>query len=319
MAREWRRSVRGWSIPAALLVLGDAAAAESLLVPVAPGEALHVVDHGAGTPVVLLPSALGTAFGFRRLQEPLAAAGFRTLAVEPLGQGESLRPPAADYSLTAQAERVRAVLDQLGLDRAVVVGQGIGVSVALRLAVRHPERVLAVIAIDGGPAESACSVSLRRALKFAPLLKLFGGQRWLRNNLRERLVESSADPGWVTAEVVDGYLGPAARDFDGTLAMYRRFARAAEPESLQDRLGDVRCPVLLLVGSAPQDAGVRPDETILMSRRLKHFTRQLVPGAGHFIAEEAPEAITSAVVRLAHAAQANAQVAASGGTDARAH
>ena len=56
-----------------------------------------------------------------------------------------------------------------------------------------------------------------------------------------------------------------------------------------------------------------------MSSRLKHFTRQVVPGAGHFIAEEAPEAITSAVVRLAHAAQANAQVAASGGTDARAH
>jgi len=119
--------------------------------------------------------------------------------------------------------------------------------------------------------------------------------------------------------VVNGYLGAAARDFDGTLAMYRRFARATEPESLRDRLGDVRCPVLLLVGSVPQDAGVRPDEVILMSSRLPRFARQVVPGAGHFIAEEAPEAITSAVVRLADAAQAEAQVAASGGTDARAH
>jgi pimeloyl-ACP methyl ester carboxylesterase len=319
VTRDWRRSARGWSIPAALLALGDAAAAESRLVPVAPGEALHVVDHGAGVPVVLLPGALGTAFGFRRLQEPLAAAGFRALAVEPLGQGESLRPPAADYSLTAQAERVRALLDQLGLERAVVVGQGLGVSVALRLAARHPERVLAVIAIDGGPAESACSVSLRRALKFAPLVKFFGGQRWLRNNLRERLVESSADPSWVTAEVVDGYLGPAARDFDGTIAMYRRFARAVEPESLRDRLGDVRCPVLLLVGSVPQDAGVQPDETRLMARRLARFAQQVVPGAGHFIAEEAPDAIVSAVVRVAGEVRAEAQVAAAGGTDARAH
>ena len=313
MVKVWRKRVRGWSIPAAFLILGDAAVAATRLVPVAPGEALHVVDHGAGVPVVLLPGALGTAFGFRHLQEPLAGAGFRALVVEPLGQGESPRPPAADYSLTAQADRVRAVLDQLGLDRAVVVGQGLGVSVALRLAVRHPERVLAVIALDGGPAESACSPSLRRALKFAPLVKLFGGQRRLRSNLRERLVERSADPSWVTAEVVDGYLGPAARDFDGTIAMYRRFARAREPESLRERLADVRCPVLLLVGSVPQDAGVRPDEVNLMASRLARFAQQAVPGAGHFIAEEAPDAIVRAVVQVADGGWAEAQVAASGG------
>jgi pimeloyl-ACP methyl ester carboxylesterase len=297
--------MRRFSIGAGLAILGDAAGAASGLVPVAPGEALYVVDHGAGTPVVLLPGALGTAFGFRRLQQPLAAAGFRALAVEPLGQGESLRPPAADYSLTAQADRIRAVLDQLGLERAIVVGQGLGVSVALRLAARHPERVVAVIAIDGGPAESACSASLRRALKFAPLLKLFGTERWLRHNVRERLVESSADPSWVTAEVVDGYLGPAARDFDGTIAMYQRFARAREPEPLRERLADVRCPVLLLVGSAPQDAGIRPDEVRLLASRLPRFAQQVVPGAGHFIAEEAPGAIVSAVVRLAPATAAS--------------
>ena len=144
MAEAWRKRVCRSSIVAVLGVLANAAAAASNLVPVAPGEALHVVDHGAGTPVVLLPGSLGTAFGFRRLQQPLADAGFRFLAVEPLGLGDSLRPPLADYSLTAQADRVRALLDELGLDRAIVVGQGLGVSIALRLAVRHPERVLAV-------------------------------------------------------------------------------------------------------------------------------------------------------------------------------
>ena len=305
MAEAGRKRVCRTSIVAVLGILADAAVAAPSLVPVAPGEALHVVDHGAGTPVVLLPGSLGTGLpGFRRLKQPLADAGFRFLAVEPLGLGDSLRPPLADYSLTAQADRVRALLDELGLDRAIVVGQGLGVSIALRLAVRHPERVVAVLAIDGGPAESACAGTLRRALKFAPLLRLFAGPRWLRNNVRERLVENSVDSSWVTPEVVEGYLGRAADDFDGTLEMYRRLARAREPEALGERLVEVRCPVLLLVGTLPQDVGIKPEEEALLARRLPHFEREVVRGVGHFIAEEAPSAIVSAVARLADATAA---------------
>lgn len=302
MAWGCGRSVRRCGVAAALLFGSEADGAETRHVPVGPGEVLHVVDHGSGPPVVLLPGALGTAFGFRKLHEPLAASGLRALAVELLGQGESTRPPAADYSLTAQAERVRAVLDGLELERAVVVGQGLGVSVALRLAARHPGRVIAVVAIDGGPAESACSPSLRRALRFAPLVKLFGGRRWLRDNVRERLADSSADPSWVTPEVVDGYLGRAAEDVDEALATHRLFARAREPEALRDRLRDVRCPVVLLVGSVRQDAGVRPDEVALLRRELERFEAKTVPGAGHFIGEEAPAAVAAAVVSLALAA-----------------
>ena len=305
MAEAWRKRVCRSSLAAFLGVLATDAAAASRLVPVAPGEALHVVDYGAGTPVVLLPGSMGTAFGFRRLQQPLADAGFRFLAVEPLGLGNSLRPPLADYSLTAQADRVRALLDELGLDRAIVVGQGLGVSIALRLAVRHPERVLAVVAIDGGPTESACSGTLRRALKFAPLLKLFAGPRWLRANVRDRLVENSADSSWVTPEVVDGYLGPAAQDVGATIEMYQRLARAREPEALRERLAEVRCPVLLLVGTVLQDVGIRPEEAVLLESRLPYFEREVVGGVGHFIAEEAPDAIVSAVVRVAEATAAS--------------
>jgi pimeloyl-ACP methyl ester carboxylesterase len=303
VAEAWRkRACRLWVV--AVLGVPAAATAASSLVPVAPGEALHVVDHGAGTPVVLLPGGLGTAFGFRRLQEPLAAAGFRFLAVEPLGLGDSLRPPLADYSLTAQADRVSALLGELGLDRAIVVGEGLGVSIALRLAVRHPEKVLAVLAIDGGPAESACAGTLRRALKFAPLLKLFAGPRWLRANVHDRLVENSADSSWVTPDVVDGYLGRAAEDVGGTIDTYNRLARAREPEALRERLGEVRCPVLLLVGTVPQDVGIRPEEVVLLESRLPHFEREVIHGVGHFIAEEAPGAIVSAIVRLADAVAA---------------
>lgn len=316
MARESEARPRGRSLLGLLLLLGSPAAAADALVPVARSEALRVVDRGEGPPVVLLPGALGTAFGYRRLIGPLVEAGFRTLVVEPLGSGESTHPEDADYSLTAQADRLRVLLDRMALERAVVVGQGLGVSIALRLAARHPDRVEGVVALDGGPAESACSPALRRALKLGPLVRLLGGSRWMRASVRKHLVSGSADPGWVTEEVLDGYLGPASRDFDETVEMYRRLARAREPETLRQRLPDVRCPVLLLVGSAPHGDGVQPEEIALMASRLKCFERRAVPGAGQFLAEEAPGAVVTAVRNVLADARAADRVATGGGNDA---
>ena len=50
---------------------------------------------------------------------------------------EPSRPPEADYSLTAQADRIAVVLDVLGLEPAVVVAHAVGASMALRLAYRQ--------------------------------------------------------------------------------------------------------------------------------------------------------------------------------------
>ncbi len=304
--RDLLRRRRNALFPAAVMLVpwvGQAVASDRT-VEVAPRESLRVIDIGAGAPVVLLPGAMGTAFAFRRLAPQLADAGYRALTVEPLGMGDSSRPDGADYSLTAQADRVAALLDVLGVPPVVVVGHALGASIALRMACRHADRVAAVISLDGGPAESPASPSLRRALKFAPLLKLFGGTRRLRNGVRDSLMANSADPAWVTAEVVEGYLGPAARDLNAALAGYRRIARARELESLRDRLADVRCHVLLLVGKAPHDSGIQPDEVALLAVRLPRFERWDVPGAGHFIAEEAPGAVVSAVAHALTVAQA---------------
>ena len=124
----------------AVLALAEAspAAATEHMIPVAPGECLHVEAAGAGTPVVLVPGLLGSAFGFRKLVDPLVAGGYRVVVVEPLGIGSSGKPEAADYSLTAQADRIAAVLGALELDDAIVVAHSVAASMALRLAARHP-------------------------------------------------------------------------------------------------------------------------------------------------------------------------------------
>ena len=59
---------------------------------------------------MLIPGLFGSTFGFRNVIPGLEQAGYEVIVVEPLGIGTSARPERADYSLTAQAGRIAAVL-----------------------------------------------------------------------------------------------------------------------------------------------------------------------------------------------------------------
>lgn len=281
-----------------LLALGAQAAAQERHIQVMEGERLHVVESGQGDPILLVPGLLGSAFGFRKLIVPLVARGHRVIVVEPLGFGGSSSPGVADYSLTAQADRIAAVLEALKVDEAVVVAHAIGASMALRLACRHPERVSAIVSLDGGPAEAAATPGLRRAMRFAFLIKLFGGAERIRRTVRSTLRERSADPTWVTDEVVEGYMAAAGDDVDGTVRALRQMAKAREPEQLVPRLRQVRCPVRLVVGGHTRVRGISDAEIDLLAEGLASFGIDRVDNAGHFVFEEEPQAVVAAVDRV---------------------
>src|SRR5438874_5057162 len=218
------------------------------MVPVAPAESLSVELTGRGDPVVLIPGLFGSAFGFRKLVPLLVTAGYRTIVIEPLGVGSSGRPAHANYSLTAQADRIAAVLDSLGVRRALVVAHSIGGSEAFRLAYRRPDLVRGLVSLEGGPTEAAVTPAFKRALRFAPWIKLFGGIKLVRKKIRTMLLASSGDSTWVTDDVLIGYTAGAARDLDATLKAYVAMANAREPEKLWPHLSEIRCPVRLMVG-----------------------------------------------------------------------
>src|SRR5207302_9241143 len=171
-------------------------------------------------PLVLIPGLFGSAFGFRKLVPLLVGAGYRAIGIEPLGVGASARPEKANYSLTAQADRIAAVLDSLHVRNALVLAHSIGGSEAFRLSYRRPDLVRGMVSIEGGPTEVALTPAFKRALRFAPWIKLFGGMRLIRRKIRGLLIDSSGDPTWVTDDVVQGYTAGAARDLDATLRAY---------------------------------------------------------------------------------------------------
>lgn len=287
-----------WLLVAALL----ADSTQSVRVPLTAAETLHVEVSGAGQPVVLIPGLLGSAYGFRNLAPLLTAQGFRVIVIEPLGIGASAKPERSNYSLTAQADRVAAVLDTLAVRHAVILGHSVGGSEALRLAYRRPDLVEAVVSLEGGPAETAATPQFKRAMRFAPWIKILGGVRLIRWKMRKMLISSSGDASWVTDANVEGYTAAAAQDLDGTLKAFLAIAASHEPEKLQPHLAEIQCPVILITGGAPHDGDVGAAEIDLLQRSLPHFTLESIPGAGHFLHEEQPAAVVAAVTRAARAA-----------------
>jgi pimeloyl-ACP methyl ester carboxylesterase len=270
-------------------------------ITVGPGEHLRttVVGDGAET-VVFISAIFGGAYGYRHLTGPIADLGFRCVVIEPLGFGASSHPKQADYSFTAQTDRIGAVLDSLGVSHAIVIAQSTAASMALRLAYRRPELVRGVLSIDGGPAETPATPGLKRSLRFGGFLtKLVVGKGMMRGKVRKDLVANSGDTTWVTEHLVSEYTAGQADDVDGAIDGLRRMSNTVEPESLRARLHEALVPVRLLLGTAPHASAVKEDEIALMGARLPDFSVEHVAGSGQFIHEEQPGAVLEAFTRLA--------------------
>ena len=272
-------------------------------IEVAPGEILRTTTIGTGQPLVLIPGLFGAAYTYRMLTGPLAAQGYQTIVVEPLGYGWSSHPKDADYSYTAQTERVSDALDSLGIHRALFVAQSSGAAIAFRLAVRRPGLVRGLLSIDGGPAESAATAGMKKAFKFGGgLVKFALDESKLRHDVRREIVKNSGDTTWVTDAVIRGYTAGQTADMDGSIDAYQRMSKAKETDSLTDRLHECAMPVRLLVGTVSHPAEVTHDQREMLSDQLPDFRADSVTGSGQYIQEEQPHAVLDAVARLSEAA-----------------
>jgi pimeloyl-ACP methyl ester carboxylesterase len=271
------------------------------------GETIRTTTIGDGAqPVVFIAAIFGGAFGYRHITGPLSELGFRCIVVEPLGFGFSSHPSKADYSFTAQTDRIGQVLDSLGVTHAILVAQSTAGSIALRLAYRRPELVRGVLSIDGGPAETPATPGLKRSLKYGGFLtKLFVTRGMLHGKVRSEMVANSGDTTWVTEFVVDEYTAGQAADVDGTIDGLRRMSKVNEPESLSARLHETNVPVRLLVGTAPHKSSVKDDEIALMTSQIADFGVELVAGSGQYIHEEQPAVVLAAFGRLAETTSAS--------------
>ena len=106
------------------------------------GNRLSYASYGEGDRVVVLTHGLlMNRRMYTRLAPELAELGYRVLCIDLLGHGDSDAPPDLGlYSMTAFADQIAALLDHLGIERAVVGGTSLGANIALEFGVSHPDR-----------------------------------------------------------------------------------------------------------------------------------------------------------------------------------
>lgn len=111
---------------------------------------MHLVDEGAGEPVLLLHGEPTWSYLYRTMIPVLADAGVRTIAPDLIGFGRSDKPldPAA-YSFQSHVDWTWALVESLGLEGITLVGQDWGSLIGLRLVAEHPERFARVVIANG--------------------------------------------------------------------------------------------------------------------------------------------------------------------------
>ncbi|MEU5598892.1 alpha/beta hydrolase [Streptomyces sp. NPDC020298] len=241
------------------------------------GRRLSYLDFGGtGRPIVALHGHLSEGASFAHLAQALGP-DWRLIAPDQRGHGESDR--AADYSRDGYLGDIEALRDHLGLERVVLLGHSLGAINAYQFAARHPERVTALVDVEG-----AASLGLEGPNPFAFLL-----DQPYQAPTREALLAG---------------LGPAAPYFadrlrknaDGTwrLPFHPQDMYRSEDLVHGDHWADwtaTDCPALLIHGTK----GIIPPEQIQAMVERRPGTRPVELDADHLIPTTAPDAFAAAV------------------------
>jgi pimeloyl-ACP methyl ester carboxylesterase len=259
------------------------------------GATIHVRVGGKGPAVVLLHGFGDTG----DMWAPLAAnlARDHTVVVPDLrGMGLSSHP-ASGYDKKTQAADIRAVLTKLGIDHSAVVGHDIGTMVAYAYAARYPSKTDSLVVMDAPvPGIPPWDQIVR-----SPLLWHFdfGGPDMERLVAgRERIYldrfwnEFAGDPTKIDEATRQHYAELYARPG----AMHSAFAQFhAIRQDAEDNKASMTTKLTMPVLAIGGEKSFGANEAIVMRNAADHVTELVVPGAGHWLMEEAPDTTIAAV------------------------
>jgi pimeloyl-ACP methyl ester carboxylesterase len=175
---------------------------------------ISVLEAGEGEPVLCIHGLGGTKASFMPTVRGLAENGFRVIAMDLPGFGDSSKPLAGAYNAEFFAEAVRELLNEMGIDRARLVGNSMGGRVAIEVGMRSPKRVEQLVLLS--PALAWLKPRQWHWLLQLPLPRLGLIQptpRWAVEPI-VRSVVPGGNEGWTAAgvdEFLRAFLTPSGR------------------------------------------------------------------------------------------------------------
>jgi pimeloyl-ACP methyl ester carboxylesterase len=273
-----------------------------------------------GVPVVLLHGFPDDVRAFDNVAPPLAKAGHRVLVPYLRGYGPTNFRDASAPRMAEQAAIGQDLLDfadALGLKQMAVAGYDWGGRAAAIVAALHPERVRAAVIIGGYTVQNVFAPlrpappQVERELWYQWYFNTERGRAGLAANRRSlcRLLWETWSPGWRFSDEEYNRTAPSFDnpDFvDVVIHSYRHRngnapgeERFKEIERQLSQRPKIAVPSILLYGAT--DPLARPSPEVTPAERTVFPTlvaRRVIPGAGHFLPREKPEAVSSALLEL---------------------
>lgn len=260
---------------------------------------VHYKQMGAADPALLLLHGFAAStFSWREVMAPLAE-NQRVVAFDRPAFGLTERPMPGEwqgqnpYSPEAATDLTVGLLDQLGIDQAVLVGNSAGGTTSLYTALRYPERVKALILVDPAVYAGGGSPGWIRPILTSPQARRIGPlfARAIQNWGYQFGQSAWHDPSKFTDEVWAGFTKPLqAENWDRALW---ELTQASRPLGLPERLDELSIPVLVITGD--DDRIVPTEQSIRLAGEIPGAELVVIPNCGHVPHEECPEAFLAAV------------------------
>ncbi|MGD2166237.1 MAG: alpha/beta hydrolase [Anaerolineae bacterium] len=248
--------------------------------------------------LILLHGFGANVFSWRKVTEPLSDAG-TVMAFDRPAFGLTERPlswpdGANPYSPDAQVELLIALMDAMGTERAILVGNSAGGTVAVNAALTHPERFVALVLVDAAIYEGGGAPSWVRPFLHLPQVDRLGPLLARQIAVRGDAFLEAAwhDPGRITAEDRAGYRKPLrVENWDRALWQFTKASRAPR---LEDQIRSVTLPSLVVSGD--DDRLVPVESSVRLAEELPNAELTVIPDCGHLPHEECPAAFLDAVL-----------------------
>lgn len=251
---------------------------------------IHVVQSGPpSAPTVVLVHGLAASTA---CWEPVLPAlrDLHVVRVDLLGHGRSAKP-VDGYGIAEQACRIGAVLDDLDVRRAILVGHSTGGMVATSLAEQRRDLVAAIALIDTGPRTDAfIGESLVSRLLSVPVVGPLIWRLRTDNVIRGAAATAFTRKVTIPDQIITDVKGMTYRSFTATFTMSHAFLRE---RPVPDRLAKLGLPVLVIFGS--QDRRWQPSSA-QDYRRVPQARIEILNGVGHTPMLEDPDT-TAALLR----------------------
>jgi len=242
---------------------------------------LHYVTAGkdSGKPVLLLHKTPRSIDEYRDVI-PILAENHRVIAIDTIGYGDSDKPGAV-LSIEDYADAVKLLLDELGIEKAVIVGHLTGSVIGTEVTAAYPDKVEKLVL--SGPIYMDEKTRQEHAGFFEQWRMQADGSHLVK--LWQERIRWASDPALIHRLVVDVLkCGETSENAHISVANYR----------MEDRLPLVKCPVLLIIGK--KDPFVYPEKCRMFKQVLPDSREVLLEEGALFVPDELPDIFARLVI-----------------------